>query len=387
MTRSQTNMAVGIGIGAVALLAIAAAWVSTTQAETMVQGPTNLSPSNNATVTQDAFDNADWSDVEGTSTPITYRFESSLSSTTNPDGSFTAPLFQSGVLTESEIETSGTAEGTYFWHARAVDNMGSTSPWSATWRVVVDNDATSTDEFMAPTHVSPSNNSTITSAQWNISDWNEVSGTSTPITYRYEVSNSSSTDSDGSFTTPVFESGVLTNSQINTSGTAEGIYYWHVRAVGNNGVMSDWSSPWRVVIDNDATTTPPGDGDADELIDELMDLQDEYPDFYWQLQWLINDLADDDNGGSTPPSGSASIDNNGTTVQAGGHLDFVGRNFGRDETVNMTRNGTFVRTIQADGGGNFSTGSMSAPTTPGTYTYVFTGQTSGRTANSVITVQ
>lgn len=269
-------MAVGIGIGAVALLAIATAWISTTQAETMVQGPTNLSPAHNTTLTSSAFTMADWSDVEGTSTPITYRYESSLSSTTNPDGSFTAPLFQSGVLSSSSISTAGTAEGTYFWHARAVDDMGSSSPWSATWSVVVDNEATS--------------------------------------------------------------------------------------------------------------TPPDEEDDADELVEELEALQDEFPDFFWQLQWLINDLLDEDNGTSTPQPGSASIDNTGMTVRAGGHLDFVGRNFGSEENVEMRLSGSLIRTVHADGGGNFSTGSMSAPTTPGTYTYVFTGQNSGRTANSVITV-
>jgi hypothetical protein len=134
------------------------------------------------------------------------------------------------------------------------------------------------------------------------------------------------------------------------------------------------------------TTTPPTSGDADDLIDELEDLQDEFPQFFWNLQWLINDLMDE--GTSTPPAqGTPSIDNNGTTVSPGGHLNFGGRNFGREETVNITLNGVLLRTAHADGGGNFSTGSMSAPITPGTYTYVFTGQSSGRTANSVITVQ
>ncbi len=251
--------------------------------------------------------------------------------------------------------------------------------------------------LMAPTNLTPTNGATLTSAQFTIADWTDVSststGTSTVVNYNFESSLSSTTDSDGSFTLPLFESGTLSSSSISTSGTGEGTYFWHARAIDTLGSTSPWSATFTVIVDNDATstptTTPPGGTGTttQALIDELKDLQDEFPQFFWQLQWLINDLADD-GGTTTPPtSGSASIDNNGTTVQAGGHLDFVGRNFGHEETVNITLNSVLIRTAHADGGGNFSTGSMSAPTTPGTYTYVFTGATSGRTANSVITVQ
>ena len=87
-----------------------------------------------------------------------------------------------------------------------------------------------------------------------------------------------------------------------------------------------------------------------------------------------------------PPANAPRIDNNGQSVQPGGHLDFVGHNFGHEENVDMRLGGSLLRTVHADGGGNFSTGSMLAPGTPGTYNYVFTGQTSGLTATSTITV-
>lgn len=261
---------------------------------------------------------------------------------------------------------------------------------AGTTRAVVD--------LPAPTNLSPANGAMLTSAQFTMADWSDVTSTSsgtstatTTISYEYESSLSSSTDPDGSFSSPIFTSGTLASSSISTVGTAEGTYYWHARALSTSTAStSPWSTPFRVVVDNGTTTgttTPPND-DKEELIDRLMDLQDEFPAFFWDLQWLIDDLNENGGGTTTPPSsGGASIDNNGTTVKSGGHLDFVGRNFGHEENVNITLNGSLVRVVHADGGGNFSTGSMSAPTTPGTYTYVFTGQTSGRTANSVITVQ
>ncbi len=238
----------------------------------------------------------------------------------------------------------------------------------------------------APTLVSPASGSTLTSAQWSMADWSDVTGSSTPITYLYESSLSPATTTGGSFATPIFQSGVLTSSQISTAGTGEGTYYWHARAVDNSGTQSPWSSTFSVTVDNSATTTPPG-GDAEVLIEELRDLQDQFPQFFWNLEWLINDLMDDgDPPPPPPPAGTPSIDNNGMSVRAGGTLDFVGRNFGREEDVRISLSGSTIRTVHADGGGNFSTGSMSTPSSAGTYNYVFTGLSSGLSATSTITV-
>jgi hypothetical protein len=128
-----------------------------------------------------------------------------------------------------------------------------------------------------------------------------------------------------------------------------------------------------------------------DFIQRLRNLQTQFPQYSDEIEGWIDEIEDGGNGTTTPPTNpegpAASIDNNGSTVSAGGHLDFVGRNFGRDEEVRLTLNGSTVRTVRADGGGNFSTGSMQAATTPGTYNYIFTGQTSGKTATSVITVE
>jgi hypothetical protein len=92
-------------------------------------------------------------------------------------------------------------------------------------------------------------------------------------------------------------------------------------------------------------------------------------------------------GTTTPPTGGTGmIDPNNSYITAGGLMDLGGRNFGHEETVRVTLNGTTVATAHADGGGNFSTGSFTAPATAGTYTFVFTGQTSGITGSTNITV-
>ena len=97
-----------------------------------------------------------------------------------------------------------------------------------------------------------------------------------------------------------------------------------------------------------------------------------------------NETADD-NGGTSAASGMVTASN--TIVAPGAHIDFNGRNFGHEESVVVTMGGTTVATAHADGGGNFSTGSITIPMTTGSQTYTFTGQNSGTSATVTIIVQ
>lgn len=245
------------------------------------------------------------------------------------------------------------------------------------------------DAIAAPTPTWPADGATLTSAQWDKADWSDVSvgASSTPVAYYYESSNSSTTNSDGSFSAPAYQSGALSDSQIDTSGTAEGTYFWHVKAVDSMGSSSPWSGTYMVTVDNDAGTTMPPSGDAQELIAALQALQGQYPGYYWSLQWVINDLMNGSGGTTTPPAaGSPSIDNPNATVAAGGAIDFTGRNFGHEQSITIARDGSVVGYAHADGGGNFSTGSMSAPSGAGSYAYTFTDE-SGHSAAATLTVR
>ncbi len=117
--------------------------------------------------------------------------------------------------------------------------------------------ATSTiSPLSTPTHVSPADGSFKTTANQTLIDWNNSTGGVSPIKYKYESSHSFATNSDGSFTSPVYTSGLLTDSQIPTPSTPAGVYYWHVKAIDNSGNESDWSSPWKLTVDNTAPNTP-----------------------------------------------------------------------------------------------------------------------------------
>jgi hypothetical protein len=92
-------------------------------------------------------------------------------------------------------------------------------------------------------------------------------------------------------------------------------------------------------------------------------------------------------GGTTTSTNTGVISQNGQTASAGGQIDFGGSNFGKEEHVNITMNGAQIGSGFTNSTGSFSTGSLQLPTTPGTYTYYFTGQTSGITSTATITVK
>lgn len=74
------------------------------------------------------------------------------------------------------------------------------------------------------------------------------------------------------------------------------------------------------------------------------------------------------------------------SVRLGTSVNFTGSGFGHEESVTVMLNGNTVTTAHADGGGNFSTGSLSLPWTMGTYTYTFMGQSSGISGTDSISV-
>lgn len=110
----------------------------------------------------------------------------------------------------------------------------------------------------APVHLTPADGDTLTSAELDKVDWTDVLDDSSPVTYFYEVSNSSLTNDDGSFISPLYVSAELTASEIATAGTPEGTYYWHVRAVDAADNTSVWSNATSFTIDNDSDEEPTG---------------------------------------------------------------------------------------------------------------------------------
>jgi hypothetical protein len=100
----------------------------------VVRAPSHVSPANGSTMTTSQLTKIDWTDVAGA---VSYQYESSYTSATNPDGSFSSPAYGPATVYSSEIPTGGTPPATYYWHVRAVDVNGNVSAWTSPWSVTV----------------------------------------------------------------------------------------------------------------------------------------------------------------------------------------------------------------------------------------------------------
>jgi hypothetical protein len=108
--------------------------------------PTLLSPADGTATTTAGLTSTNWNPVTDPAGGITYVYQASNSSTTNPDGSFVNPVYTSGPLTATMIPTPNTPAGTYFWHVQAKDADGNVSPWSGMWMFTIANTGSLTVE-------------------------------------------------------------------------------------------------------------------------------------------------------------------------------------------------------------------------------------------------
>ena len=222
--------------------------------------PTLSYPANNSLINTNDFWFT-WGNVPGA---VSYEFQASQSTSVDGNGSLNSGVwigdYQGKQPTAPTAHSVG-ANGTWYWQVRAVDVKGAKSDWSSVWKLTID--------MTAPTglaNVSPKSGIVVTTANQKLIDWTDATDANGPVTYYYESSHSSSTKLDGSFTTPAYGPvSTGSNSYIASSGTPEGIWYWHVRAKDAAGNYTAWTTPWEIIVDNTApvvSITSPSDGDV-----------------------------------------------------------------------------------------------------------------------------
>lgn len=153
-------------------------------------------------------------------------------------------------------DTTGIADGDYVIKLEARDAFGQKNPDLAP----VPDDPEKPNDSVDWITITVTNPPSVPVLEWPIN--NEVTSDNTPL-----MQWSDSTDNDGikgyyyrvyigSPTGPVWpnETGLfIVNSEYQAGTTADGDYYWQVRAEDNNGNLSDWTELEHVTID----TTPP----------------------------------------------------------------------------------------------------------------------------------
>ena len=247
-------------------------------------------------------------------------------------------------------------------------------------------DMTGTASSTAPVITSESAASSADGMSETVSWLTDVNSTS-QVAYGSTSAYSASTTLDTNSTTDhtVVISGLVPSST----------YHFQVISSDISGDMA--TSADQVFVT--ATPSTSGTGSSTNITDlqnQVSALQSDINSLQARLNMIWAELSAllGNNGGATggtggTVTGTPSLTPASATVPADGNsvIDFNGRNFGHEETVNITLNGSQVGSAHADGGGNFSTGSMRIPSGAGTYTYAFTGATSGTSLTSTVTVQ
>ena len=138
-------------------------------------------------------------------------------------------------------------EGPWDFRVRTVNRFGDVSDWTTAAPIIYDKTAPN-----GLANVSPVSGIHTTTANQQVITWTAGSDLNGPLTYYYESSNSNTTNLDGSFASPVYQSGALTTNQIPTANTPAGVYFWHVRAVDAAGNSTSWTDAWSITVDNTA---------------------------------------------------------------------------------------------------------------------------------------
>jgi hypothetical protein len=201
--------------------------------------------------------------------------------------------------------------------------------------------------------------------------------------YHYQVMSMGT----GSSTTAYSADATFMTTGTNTGGTGSTTATSTNTGTGGTGTTTATSTGTGGMGTTTGTTTTGTLSNAD-LQALIAQLRSELSSLIQQLIMILNNggvIGGGTTGGGTGGTTGAmgTIDQNGQSFSAGSSMDFSGRNFGHEQQITVMLNGQTVATAHADGGGNFSTGSIAVPSTPGTYVYTFMGSGTASTSATI----
>ena len=186
------------------------------------------------------------------------------------DGSYTAPVFDSGEVTASDELTSFyidlghqlAASTKYYFHVRHKDSYGNWSAWSDETYFTT---GTTVSNFSQPVNMSPFAGAIDISPDHQLqSSPFHAEGGRTHLASQWQMAAAGATgkNGDGSYQQPIFSSSIdgvnLTSISMPAGVPSLGeTYYWHVRYQDNLGAWSAWSDETSfTVVPNHAPGTP-----------------------------------------------------------------------------------------------------------------------------------
>lgn len=192
----------------------------------------------------------------------------------------------------------------------------------------------------------------------------------------------------------MFDSNLVTNHTQVINGLMQGTTY-HFQIVSSNssttssGMSADQTFTTTNVSGPGNTSGVGSTTDVQMLQNIIAEQQQQIADLRQQVAALTAELnagSSTNNGtGNSGNSGPATLTPSNATYNPGATVDWNGRNFSHEQDVTVMLNGQQVAKAHADDGGNFTTGSYTLPSTPGTYTYTFT-DSAGDNMSSTITI-
>ena len=193
--------------------------------------PTLLSPANGSLIL-DTSTPLSWKAVTGA---VRYQVQINQHSTFIPaDFDDETPLVSPA---PTSITPLASLNGTYYWRVRKVDVYGGVGPWSAVWRLSINQ--------VIPLAVT-------SSAMTGLSALAAPADTNTPTftwdSVEYGVTYQLQVDDNNDFATPSFDDTADTTSRTPLEPLANGNYFWRVRAFNVSGTPGPWSETWTITI-------------------------------------------------------------------------------------------------------------------------------------------
>jgi hypothetical protein len=202
----------------------------------------------------------DWTDAtDGAGSGVAYyEYQAANNGAVDSDGTLLAQNIvyetnkpgNQGPLPTSQVQASGTPDGTYYWQVRAIDNAGNASAWSEVGKVTVD-----TVKPAAPTVTATGITTGTTTNQGSVNIlWTTPSTDTTK--YDYRVWTNIAGDPYNGVANAYYDNGLTGNSRNGAFTQGDGTYFVQVRAIDAAGNISDWSNTFTVTYDHIAPAAP-----------------------------------------------------------------------------------------------------------------------------------
>ncbi|MFH1082399.1 MAG: hypothetical protein V1751_03310, partial [Pseudomonadota bacterium] len=202
--------------------------------------------------------------------PVTYYFE------IYSDAALKKPVDKSGEQVEGDGSTTswqvsvGLGDNTkYFWHARAVNVDGFSSPWTSAYNFIIniENDAPS-----KPGISYPADGKWVKNQKPRLEVTNSTDKDGDTLTYTFEVYSNSNLTDKITEKTGVAQGAGVTSWEVDKTLTINTIYYWRAKAIDPDK-LGEWSdlSSFKVDMSGEPPTIPsiqsPDDGSSTDSPD------------------------------------------------------------------------------------------------------------------------